>query len=78
MCFVIYLLSSFASDTFLERGYSIPTIISKNPVKQTIGATTILRVLKISGSNPPSTLDEGPVIKMNPMIIRSTDAAQIT
>lgn len=49
--------------------------IRRNPRKETVGPTTILRVLNMSGLKPPSTVVPGPDISMKPRIIMARDAA---
>ena len=69
MCSVLNLDYFFSFDLYI-----IETIIITNPMKHTNGAITIRRVLKISGSKATS-VEPGPVIKMNPRIISATEMA---
>ena len=48
--------------------------MNTNPNKETKGATTIRRVLKMSGSKYPS-VDPGPVINKNPIMMIAIPAA---
>ena len=66
-CETLFSVSQICSFPF----FNMPTITPKKPITVTIGATTIRRVLNISGLKDSSP-DPPPLISIKPIIINTT------